>query len=202
MKKFFLLVLMVSLLSSCKKQDYVSTPDNEYIDTLTLGKEIEQEFKENPPQKFVETEISYPNELDEPIKNIKEATEHANNYSKAQIEKGEEAMRQVNESHRKMNEEYERSKMLQSIPSSQEINEYSPLPSYDREETKALRYVNSIKEKSSNNNSSDDVRVRSYIKSNGTYVEPHMRTAPNQTTYDNYSTSPNINPYTGKVGTK
>lgn len=202
MKKFFLLVLMVSLLSSCKKQDYVSTPDNEYIDTLTLGKEIEQEFKENPPQKFVETEISYPNELDEPIKNIKEATEHANNYSKAQIEKAEEAMRQVNESHRKMNEEYERSKMLQSIPSSPEINEYSPLPSYDREETKALRYVNSIKEKSSNNNSSDDVRVRSYIKSNGTYVEPHMRTAPNQTTYDNYSTSPNINPYTGKVGTK
>ncbi len=35
---------------------------------------------------------------------------------------------------------------------------------------------------------------------NGTYVEPHMRTAPNSTTKDNFSYYGNINPYTGKIG--
>ena len=45
-------------------------------------------------------------------------------------------------------------------------------------------------------------RVRGYVRSNGTYVEPHYRSSPNSTKYDNYSTKGNINPYTGKVGTK
>jgi hypothetical protein len=46
------------------------------------------------------------------------------------------------------------------------------------------------------------VKVSGYIKSNGTVVEEHFRTAPNSTIKDNYSTSPNINPFTGKIGTK
>ena len=45
------------------------------------------------------------------------------------------------------------------------------------------------------------VSVRGYYKSNGTYVKPHQRTAPNYTINDNYSTVGNINPYTGKAGT-
>lgn len=45
------------------------------------------------------------------------------------------------------------------------------------------------------------VHVRGYYRSNGTYVQPHYRTAPNSTIMDNYSTYPNINPYTGKQGT-
>lgn len=46
------------------------------------------------------------------------------------------------------------------------------------------------------------VHVRGYTKKDGTYVAPHERTAPNHTNLDNYSTRGNINPYTGKEGTK
>ena len=44
------------------------------------------------------------------------------------------------------------------------------------------------------------VRVRGYYRSNGTYVQPHYRTAPNHTNWDNFSTLGNINPYTGQRG--
>ena len=44
--------------------------------------------------------------------------------------------------------------------------------------------------------------VNGYFKRNGTYVAPHMRTAPNGTRFDNWSTKGNVNPYTGKAGTK
>ena len=46
-----------------------------------------------------------------------------------------------------------------------------------------------------------DVAVRGYTKDNGTYVEPHYRSSPNQYKNDNWSTSVNSNPYTGKSGT-
>lgn len=46
------------------------------------------------------------------------------------------------------------------------------------------------------------VHVNGYAKRNGTYVMPHVRTAPNPTRIDNWSSRPNVNPYTGKVGTK
>jgi hypothetical protein len=41
-----------------------------------------------------------------------------------------------------------------------------------------------------------------YIKSNNTYVETYQSTKPNKTNLDNYSTSGNINPYTGKEGSR
>lgn len=43
-------------------------------------------------------------------------------------------------------------------------------------------------------------RVEGYYRSNGTYVVPHYRTNPNSTINDNYSTKPNINPWTGEPG--
>ena len=43
--------------------------------------------------------------------------------------------------------------------------------------------------------------VRPHVTKNGTYVEGHMRTAPNSTNLDNYSTKGNVNPYTGQAGT-
>jgi hypothetical protein len=46
------------------------------------------------------------------------------------------------------------------------------------------------------------VYVNGYYRSNGTYVQPHYRTAPNNTVRDNWSTYPNVNPYTGQTGTK
>lgn len=45
------------------------------------------------------------------------------------------------------------------------------------------------------------VYVNGYYRSNGTYVQPHYRTSPNNTVYDNWSTYPNVNPYTGQTGT-
>jgi hypothetical protein len=50
--------------------------------------------------------------------------------------------------------------------------------------------------------SQSTVYVNGYYRSNGTYVQPHYRTSPNSTVYDNWSTYPNVNPYTGSVGTR
>ena len=46
------------------------------------------------------------------------------------------------------------------------------------------------------------VFVRGYYRQDGTFVQPHYRTFPNATTLDNWSTKGNVNPYTGKEGTK
>jgi hypothetical protein len=44
--------------------------------------------------------------------------------------------------------------------------------------------------------------VRPYVTKKGTVVQGHMQTNPNGTKLDNYSTKGNVNPYTGKPGTK
>jgi hypothetical protein len=44
--------------------------------------------------------------------------------------------------------------------------------------------------------------VRGYTTKSGTYVAPHRQTNPNGTKFDNWSTKGNINPYTGKPGTR
>lgn len=44
--------------------------------------------------------------------------------------------------------------------------------------------------------------VNGYMTKSGRYVSPHMRTKSNSTGYDNYSTKGNVNPYTGKSGTR
>ena len=45
------------------------------------------------------------------------------------------------------------------------------------------------------------VTVKPYARADGTIVQGHVRTAPNRTVLDNYSTKPNYNPYTGQQGT-
>jgi hypothetical protein len=45
-------------------------------------------------------------------------------------------------------------------------------------------------------------QVDGYYRSNGTYVQPHYRTSPDSTVYNNYSTKGNYNPYTGNYGTR
>lgn len=46
-----------------------------------------------------------------------------------------------------------------------------------------------------------DVYVHGYNRSDGSYVEGHMRSSPNSSQYDNYSSKGNYNPYTGERGT-
>lgn len=44
--------------------------------------------------------------------------------------------------------------------------------------------------------------VRGYTRSDGTYVAPHHRSSPDGSTTNNWSVSPNVNPYTGERGTR
>lgn len=46
------------------------------------------------------------------------------------------------------------------------------------------------------------VPVKGYYRSDGTYVAPHMRSAPDGDPSNNWSTRGNVNPYTGEEGTK
>ena len=45
-----------------------------------------------------------------------------------------------------------------------------------------------------------DAAVKGTVRKDGVYVAPHHRTTPNKTRTDNYSSKPNVNPYTGKAG--
>ncbi len=47
-----------------------------------------------------------------------------------------------------------------------------------------------------------DHSISGYTRSNGTYVQPSHATNPDATRNNNYTTKGNVNPYTGKVGTK
>ncbi|CAL74417.1 hypothetical protein; putative secreted protein [Bradyrhizobium sp. ORS 278] len=42
--------------------------------------------------------------------------------------------------------------------------------------------------------------VSGYTRNDGTYVQPYHATNPNGTQRDNYSSSGNMNPYTGSTG--
>ncbi len=52
------------------------------------------------------------------------------------------------------------------------------------------------------NTANAQVYVRGYMRSNGTYVQPHYRSQPDGYFYNNWSSYPNTNPYTGRVGTR
>ena len=41
--------------------------------------------------------------------------------------------------------------------------------------------------------------VNGYYRTDGTYEQPHWRSSPNNTIYDNWSTRGNVNPYTAKL---
>lgn len=45
-----------------------------------------------------------------------------------------------------------------------------------------------------------DQSVRGYVRKDGTYVAPYIRSNPNSIKYDNYSSQGNSNPYTGQKG--
>ena len=46
------------------------------------------------------------------------------------------------------------------------------------------------------------VYVRSTVTKSGEYRQAHERTAPDHTQRNNWSAKGNVNPYTGKVGTR
>lgn len=50
--------------------------------------------------------------------------------------------------------------------------------------------------------SGGSVYVHGYYRGNGTYVQPHYRSAPDGNFWNNWSTKGNVNPYTGVEGTK
>lgn len=48
---------------------------------------------------------------------------------------------------------------------------------------------------------SAQTRVDGYYRNNGTYVAPHNRSAPDSSYNNNWNVKPNLNPYTGNMGT-
>jgi len=50
--------------------------------------------------------------------------------------------------------------------------------------------------------SSSPVHVSGHTTKTGAYVPAHYRTAPDHSKLNNWSTKGNVNPYTGKAGTK
>jgi hypothetical protein len=44
--------------------------------------------------------------------------------------------------------------------------------------------------------------VRGHTTKKGTYIAPHRQTNSNHTQHDNWSSKPNVNPNTGKSGSK
>jgi hypothetical protein len=44
------------------------------------------------------------------------------------------------------------------------------------------------------------INVNGYYRNSGTYVQSHVRTMPNNTNWDNFSTKGNSNPFTGSTG--
>jgi hypothetical protein len=47
-----------------------------------------------------------------------------------------------------------------------------------------------------------DNYVQGHLRADGTFVPGHFRTAPDKTNANNYSTQPNVNPYTGSQGSR
>ncbi len=47
-----------------------------------------------------------------------------------------------------------------------------------------------------------DVYVKPYYRKDGTFVDGHMRSSPDRDFFNNWSTKGNVNPYTGKEGSK
>jgi len=47
----------------------------------------------------------------------------------------------------------------------------------------------------------DDTYVRGHTRKDGTYVQPHHRTAPDNSRGNNYGSQGNVNPWTGRAGT-
>src|SRR5271168_1864748 len=50
--------------------------------------------------------------------------------------------------------------------------------------------------------STQSVYVKGYTLPSGTYVAPHYRSHPDHSFQNNWSTYPNVNPYTGQMGTR
>ena len=46
-----------------------------------------------------------------------------------------------------------------------------------------------------------NVYVRPHVRQDGSYVQGHYRSAPDSSTYNNWSSQGNTNPYTGRQGT-
>ena len=47
-----------------------------------------------------------------------------------------------------------------------------------------------------------DTYVSGYTKKDGTYVQPHYRSSPDRSYNNNWSVRPNVNPHTGRRGTR
>ncbi len=77
--------------------------------------------------------------------------------------------------------------------------QYNPWPNFSSKSSSAKGHT-SVSNNMPTFPSNSTTTVSGYTRSNGTYVEPHVRTMPNNTNFDNFSTKGNSNPFTGSTG--
>ena len=81
--------------------------------------------------------------------------------------------------------------------------DYSPrfyTPDYSYLNQSVSNYVPSTTIDFSSSVNYNSTFVDSYTRSDGTFVQSHYKSMPNDTNWDNYSTKGNINPFTGSTG--
>jgi hypothetical protein len=87
-----------------------------------------------------------------------------------------------------------------------EIPDSPPLPTFAADDVRwepiVAAALGSMAQSQSGSTNRESHYVHGYIRKDGTYVTPYHATNPNGTKTDNYSTIGNVNPYTGKPGTK
>lgn len=77
---------------------------------------------------------------------------------------------------------------------------YQTYPTYPTQSSQSRSSSNSY---SSPYQTNPNVRQQQgYYRSDGSYVQPHMKTESNNTNWDNYSTQGNVNPYTQQQGSR
>lgn len=83
------------------------------------------------------------------------------------------------------------------VGSTREVNQQSTSTS-----TSPTRLSTDSHPLTTDNSTSSTVDVRSYFRTDGTFVPAHKRTAPDDRVDNNWSTTGNVNPYTGKPGNR
>lgn len=198
-KIIFTILLILFLAISCEKEQINKRELQYNTQNITLPKNDYQEINNNQNFKYTSEELHskyLANSSDYQIYNVDESIQQLEEESKALYEKqkkeieemkkgfsdlnssyntyqNERQLEQIKAEARRIQDDMERIKMF-TVPETPYIPDPIRLPSID--------YSNDYINPNANPNKID---ISGYTKSNGTYVEPHIRTAPNNTTKDN-----------------
>jgi hypothetical protein len=213
MKKMVLFLCSVAVFTSCKPKKTVNAQSDtaKYQSTLQNSSSFRSDniSTENFNQFFDTVSVSYPldNQVETPYyPTYSDPTLYSVVPSSLGQLELERAQRELEDLQRQL--KYTSNygiidvKQIESVTKSrQELNKI--LTDFEMEEHRRKNLADPPIYSSGNYSTNPNVvQVDGYNRNNGTSVQPYYRTAPNNTISDNYSTYPNINPYTGKTGSR